>query len=92
MYTRLVHKINDLVYLLEDSNLTNQQLVIGIIEGGNIEMKDIEKANTIIIKKYGKNLVKSYKFPCDMDCEYACTAHNQCLCLFTYYRPILQQL
>jgi hypothetical protein len=78
--------IDDLVHLLENKNLTNKELVYTLMEGNDLTMKDIDKANKIILKKYKKN-IKIYHFPADNDCLYAGTAHNECLCLYTYYRP-----
>ena len=85
-YISLLNKTSDLVELLE-SNLTVPEIVKQIVCNEQLEMKDIDKANKEIVKKYGKNNVTTHKFPADPRCEYACTAHNHCLCLYIYLRP-----
>lgn len=78
---------NNLIEDLENENLSRNELVNRFLENDKISMKDIDKANKKIIKKYGKNNVKSYKFPVQPGCSYAYQAHSQCLCLYVFYRP-----
>ena len=80
-------KIAELVELLENPKMNVQDIVHYIFKDGNITIKDIEKTNKIIVKKYGKNNVEVKKLPVNPDCEFAKTAHNQCICLCIYFRP-----
>lgn len=85
--TKLLNNNNDLVLLLENFDISQQELVYHLIEGSKYSMEDLNKASSIIIKKYGKKNVKSYKLPAVNDCEYAYSAHSNCICLHIYYRP-----
>ena len=83
----LLDEITELVELLEDQTLTIQDIVIKFIEGKDLTMEDIDKANKKLIKKYGKSKLKAYRFPAVPNCEYENHAHSNCLCLYVYYRP-----
>lgn len=84
-YISLLNNTTNLVELLENINLSTQELVERIFEN-EVTMNDIDKANKIIIKKHGKENIKFYKLPVIENCEYACTAHSQCVCLYKYAR------
>lgn len=79
-------KEEKIVTLLEKQELS-MTYVIQEIMNLNVTMKDIDKANKILLKKYSKKGLKSYKFPAKSNCEYANEAHSNCICLYMYYRP-----
>jgi len=85
-YISLLNNTKNLVELLTNKNITIQEICIEVVEK-ELTMKDVDKANKIIYKQYGKKNISYHKFPVDLRCEYAATAHNQCLCLYTYIRP-----
>lgn len=85
-YISLLDKTRDLLEMLEDNSISIQELIEQIFYN-ELTMKDIDKANKVIIKKYGKKNITIHKFPVIPNCEYAYTAHSNCLCLYTYVRP-----
>ena len=85
-YISLLSKTSNLVELLIDSGTTIYEIVTAITEN-ELTMKDIDKASKIILKRYGKKNITYHKLPVDLECEYAYTAHSQCICLHKYIRP-----
>ena len=85
-YISLLSKNIELTELLQNRNITIQKICIEVMNN-ELTMKDIDKANKIILKKYGKKNITYHKFPVNPNCEYAFTSHSQCVCLYNYIRP-----
>ena len=79
--------IDDIVSMMEDPNLSIEEIVMILMEGQELTMSHIDKVNKILLKKYGKNKLKVKRFPVDESCPYGASAHNCCICLYTYVRP-----